>query len=70
VLEALEALGPATIRRLVPVLYADVDRRLHPAAAHSTLAHLIKLVREGRVSCSGLPTFGAVFRAGRLRDAA
>ena len=70
VLEALEALGPATIRRLVPMLYADVDRRLHPAAAHSTLAHLVKLVREGRVSCRGLPTFGAVFRAGRLRDAA
>ncbi|MGA0601386.1 MBL fold metallo-hydrolase [Caulobacter sp. KR2-114] len=70
ILAALDAVGPATVRRLVAMLYADVDRRLHPAAAHSVLAHLIKLVGEGRAACSGLPTIGAVYRPARLRQAA
>jgi hypothetical protein len=30
-----------------------VDPRLHPAAAHSVLAHMIQLVREGRVVAAG-----------------
>ena len=51
---ALKA-GPATIRDLVPRLYADVDPRLHPAAARSMLAGLIHLVREGRVRVQGEP---------------
>jgi len=41
--------GPATIRALVPQLYADVDARLHPAACHSVLAHMIRMVGDGRV---------------------
>ncbi len=37
-----------TIPTLVSIIYADVDPRLHPVAAHSVNAHLLKLQREGR----------------------
>ena len=43
------ALGPQKIIDLVTVLYAEVDKRLHPAAARSVLAHLIHLERQARV---------------------
>ena len=36
--------------------------RLHPAAAHSVLAHMIQLVREGRVQVDGEPTVDAGYR--------
>lgn len=42
--------GPATIDALVAGIYADVDPRLHPLAAQSVLAHLLKLEREGRAA--------------------
>jgi Beta-lactamase associated winged helix domain len=38
---------------MVARMYADVDKRLHPAAARSVEAHLIKLEREGRVLRDG-----------------
>lgn len=41
--------GVSRIPDIVARLYADVDRRLHPAAAMSVLAHLIELSRTGRV---------------------
>jgi glyoxylase-like metal-dependent hydrolase (beta-lactamase superfamily II) len=41
--------GPATVEAIVAGIYRDVDARLHPIAAHSVLAHLLKLEREGRV---------------------
>jgi glyoxylase-like metal-dependent hydrolase (beta-lactamase superfamily II) len=43
------AAGPATVGALVAGIYADVDPGLHGMAAHSVLAHLLKLEREGRV---------------------
>lgn len=49
---ALKA-GPAKIRDLVPRLYADVDARLHPAAARSMLAGMIHLVRTGELAADG-----------------
>jgi glyoxylase-like metal-dependent hydrolase (beta-lactamase superfamily II) len=52
ILKALSE-GHTQIKAMVPVLYKDVDPRLHPAAAHSVLAHMIQLVREGRVLTSG-----------------
>lgn len=52
ILGALEA-GPAKIRDLVPRLYADVDARLHPAAARSMLAAMIHLVRRGQLASDG-----------------
>lgn len=54
VLEQLAA-GKRTIKDMVPVMYADVDKRLHPAACHSVLAHMIRLVELGRVACEGPP---------------
>ena len=47
------ALGRGRIRDMVPVIYADVDPRLYPAAAQSVLAHLIHLERSGRVIRDG-----------------
>ena len=47
--------GPARIGELVPRLYADVDARLHPAAARSMLAHMIDLGRRGLIRANGEP---------------
>jgi glyoxylase-like metal-dependent hydrolase (beta-lactamase superfamily II) len=47
--------GPARIRDLVPRLYADVDARLHPAAARSMLAAMIHLTRQGVLTSDGEP---------------
>jgi glyoxylase-like metal-dependent hydrolase (beta-lactamase superfamily II) len=50
VLQALEILPPgATIPQIVEHIYTDVDPRLHPVAAWSVEAHLLKLEREGLV---------------------
>ncbi len=45
--------GIETIPEMVARMYADVDKRLHPAAARSVLAHLIQLEQEGRAVKSG-----------------
>ena len=49
--QALEALGhgESRIMPLVVRIYADVDPRLHPAAAQSLLAHLLALEGTGRI---------------------
>jgi len=50
VIQTLEELPPgATISEMVPLIYVDVDPKLHPIAAWSVEAHLIKLEREGLV---------------------
>ncbi|MDP3174931.1 MAG: MBL fold metallo-hydrolase [Phenylobacterium sp.] len=54
-IEQALAAGPSRIRDMVPVLYAAVDPRLHPAAARSVLGHMIDLVRRGRVVADGAP---------------
>jgi glyoxylase-like metal-dependent hydrolase (beta-lactamase superfamily II) len=54
ILEQLAA-GRTRIKDMVPVIYADIDKRLHPAACHSVLAHMIRLVALGEVECAGLP---------------
>jgi glyoxylase-like metal-dependent hydrolase (beta-lactamase superfamily II) len=41
--------GVDRIPDIVARLYADVDRRLHPAAARSVLANLIELQQQRRV---------------------
>jgi glyoxylase-like metal-dependent hydrolase (beta-lactamase superfamily II) len=56
------ASGPARIRELVPRLYADVDPRLHPAAARSMLAGMIHLVRKGVLASDGAPGPDSVYR--------
>jgi glyoxylase-like metal-dependent hydrolase (beta-lactamase superfamily II) len=54
VIARLEA-GQKRIRDMVPVMYAAVDPGLYPAATHSVLAHMIRLVQSGRVQTSGAP---------------
>ena len=54
ILERLEA-GETHIKVMVPTIYAGVDPRLHAPAAHSVLAHMIELVKSGRVVCEGAP---------------
>ena len=56
------AAGDRTIAEMVPVLYASVEERLWPAASLSMLAHLIKLVAEGRVVAEPIATLGALYR--------
>ncbi len=58
------AAGDRTIAAMVPALYAAVDPRLWPAANLSVQAHLIKLVKEGRVAVEGEPTLDAVYAPG------
>jgi glyoxylase-like metal-dependent hydrolase (beta-lactamase superfamily II) len=45
--------GVETIPAMVARMYVDVDKRLHPAASRSVLAHLIQLVNEGRATKTG-----------------
>ncbi len=42
--------GAGSIGAIVEDVYADVDRELHPIAAHSVAAHVGKLVKDGKVS--------------------
>lgn len=61
ILERLQA-GDRKIAEIVPVLYVSVDERLWPAASLSVLAHLIKLVAEGRVVAEPDATLTATYR--------
>lgn len=45
--------SPKSAQRLVQILYADVDKRLHRAARRNVSQHLQKLEREGRVRTEG-----------------
>jgi len=63
ILEQIRA-GRHRVRDMVSAMYADVDKRLHPAAAHSVLAHLIHMVETGRVRCDGKPDLEADYRLG------
>jgi len=45
--------GPRTIAEMVEVIYADHPKDVHPLAARSVLAHLLKLADEGRAERSG-----------------
>lgn len=42
--------GPKTIRDMVSVMYADVDKKLHKPARRSVWSHLIQLHRQGHVT--------------------
>lgn len=67
--------GLTRIATMVPVIYSAVDPLLHPAAAMSVLAHLMHLVRTGRVVCDAEPDLDVAYRlaptgrAGPLDDA-
>ena len=49
VLAKMADLGPATLERLTPAVYDDVPVERHAWAKLTLEAHLIKLVRDGRV---------------------
>ena len=61
IMDQLKA-GRLTIMEIVPAMYADVDKRLHKAAALNVFAHLIRLVRIGEVECDGAPTMKSTYR--------
>ncbi len=61
VLAQLKA-GQTTIKAMVSVMYADVDKRLHPAAAYSVLAHMIHLVEQGKVIAVDDPGLDSIYR--------
>ncbi len=54
ILQTLETLPRGvTIPEMVPAIYTDVDPKLHPIAAWSVEAHLLKLEKEGLVERIG-----------------
>jgi glyoxylase-like metal-dependent hydrolase (beta-lactamase superfamily II) len=53
--------GITRIPEMVEVMYADVDRQLHPAACRSVLAHLIHMTETGRVRADGEPSLSAEY---------
>jgi glyoxylase-like metal-dependent hydrolase (beta-lactamase superfamily II) len=61
ILQRLEA-GDETIAEIVAHIYEGVDKRLHPAAAMTALAHLEDLIARGLVDCAGQPFLQARFR--------
>ncbi|MFO1102153.1 MAG: MBL fold metallo-hydrolase [Methylocystis sp.] len=58
ILRRLEA-GDETIAEIVAHIYEGVDKRLHPAAAMTALAHLEDLIARGLVDCAGQPVLEA-----------
>lgn len=59
IVTALHDLGPATLDTLVVQAYDDVAEHLIPWAKKTLLAHLIKLLRDGRASADGDATDAA-----------
>ncbi len=41
---------PKSIKNIVSELYADIDKKLHPAACHSVLAHMIHLAEQNLIT--------------------
>jgi hypothetical protein len=56
------AQGIGRIPDMVRRIYADVDPVLHPAAARSVHAHLIRMVKQGRAATDGKPTLDSAYR--------
>jgi len=56
--------GETRIKEMVPKMYVGTDQRLYPAAARSVLAHVIQLVRAGRVVTDGAPGPDSDYRLG------
>jgi len=52
VLDAVAA-GPRTPGEVAATIYTELDPRLHPVAESTVLAHLLKLLREGRIRREG-----------------
>lgn len=53
VIAALRERGGGTLDEILPVVYDDVPRFMHPVAKYSLLAHALKLEEEGRAARNG-----------------
>ena len=53
--------GLQNIAEMVPVMYADTDKALYPAAARSVLAAMVRLVDTGQVRCDGVVSPDATY---------
>lgn len=60
ILERLKA-GDTRIKDMVRVMYADVDAKLHPAACHSVLAHIERLIKLEIVRSAGSAEVDSVY---------
>ena len=61
--------GKARIAEMVPLMYRDIPRALHGAAARSVFAHLIHMCETGRAVCESDLAVDARYGAGiTLRD--
>ena len=49
------------IADMVPIMYEDVDQRLHPAAARSVYAAMLYMVEKEVIRCEGDPSLTAPF---------
>jgi glyoxylase-like metal-dependent hydrolase (beta-lactamase superfamily II) len=58
------AAGKRRIGDMVPAMYVGVDQRLFPAAGRSVLAHMIQLVKTGRVVTDGAAGLESDYRLG------
>lgn len=54
--------GRTRIKEITEAIYADVDRRLHGAAALNVYAHLIRLIETGAVATDGAPAMESKYR--------
>lgn len=55
--------GDRLISEIVKNIYSDVDPRLHPAAAMSTMAHIEHLIERGKVKTDGGFSLSSVYYA-------
>ncbi len=56
------AAGETRIVEMVPKMYVGTEARLYPAAARSVFAHVLELVRSGRVATAGTPALDSEYR--------
>ena len=63
-IEACLRRGIDRIPDMVAVIYSEIDKKLHGAAAMSVLAHLQHMIAAGRVATDGAPGAKSVYRLG------
>lgn len=61
-IEACLKQGVTRIPDMVAVIYSEIDKKLHPAAAMSVLAHLQHMVATGRAATDGAPGAKSEYR--------
>jgi glyoxylase-like metal-dependent hydrolase (beta-lactamase superfamily II) len=61
-IEACLQRGLNKISDMVPVIYSEIDKKLHPAASMSVLAHLQHMVQTGRTATDGVPGAKSLYR--------